>query len=144
MQQMDFDTWIEMPGRLTDQIIKLEDKAEKLRTVAADSAYRLNPAPQKATPTGSGMEKMITMAMDIDARVKTLREEREEYIAEITELLMGLENQNHMDVLIMRYISLCSFEKIATKIRYSKSHVFKLHRDGMTEARKLYNEKHNS
>lgn len=71
--------------------------------------------------------KWIVKKSEVDNKIVTLQKELERLKVEILEVIENLENEDHKNVLIMRYLDIQTWEKIAEKLYCSTSTVKRWH-----------------
>lgn len=71
--------------------------------------------------------KWIVKKSEVDIKIATLQKELERLKVEILEVIENLENEDHKNVLIMRYLDIQTWEKIAEKLYCSTSTVKRWH-----------------
>lgn len=71
--------------------------------------------------------KWIVKKSEVDIKIATLQKELERLKVEILEVIENLENEDHKNVLIMRYLDTQTWEKIAEKLYCSTSTVKRWH-----------------
>ena len=69
--------------------------------------------------------------MDLEAEMKEVEKQLDEKRAEVITVIEALSDENQKSVLMLRYISLLSFNQITEKMFYSLSTIKRWHKEGI-------------
>ena len=141
---MGFKEYIEKPDVLARQIISLQDKLEMLREHAKYARSTPSLTRGGSSDNTSIIEKYAILTESIEKKIPSLMEEKNTVSAELILLFSELENGLQMKIMVMRYVDLMKFDEIAERLKYSKQHVFRLHKEGFEKAEKNFLEKESS
>lgn len=138
-------TYLEQHSMLTAKIQRMQDAIEAARSAAAYPGIKLTGMPRSATPRNSTEDKLIKL-LTIEERLREIMLKDVETIYDIENTLNMMENQKAAQVLHLRYIKDMPFDAyygdcITNEMSYSKSHVHRLHRDGLDELQKILDKK---
>lgn len=83
---------------------------------------------------GDAIAKIVDMEKEADNMIDNMLNVKKKIIGQIE----SIENTNYYDVLFCRYIAKMTFDKIATKLNYSKMQVLRIHGDALNEFEKRF------
>lgn len=75
--------------------------------------------------------KWLTKLWELESDMKEVEKQLDEKRAEVMTVIEALINENQKSVLMLRYISLLSFNQIAEKMFYSISSIKRWHKEGV-------------
>lgn len=75
--------------------------------------------------------KWLIKLMDLEAEMKEVEKQLDEKRAEVITVIEALSDENQKSVLMLRYISLLSFNQITEKMFYSLSTIKRWHKEGI-------------
>ena len=105
---------------------------QSLRDMATKATSTLSDAPRSSSPNAHRMEdiivKMIDLENEINADIDALVDLKRNIMLAIEEV----KNVDYRTLLEQRYLCFKSWAEIAENLRYSKDHVFTLHRKALS------------
>lgn len=117
---------------LRRKIAALEERLIQLRgvTIGAQTFDLSGVRTSAAEPLP---EKLTRLIVDAERELRALRAEFASTAAELTgEIFQRVTDTKAAQVLMLRYVACRTFTEIASSVNYSASHVFKLHREGVS------------
>ena len=117
---------------VVDISAQIENTKSKLQQID-DSLKRLT-RELDGLPKGKSEDRLgnlISLKIDVQAELTTLIKKLEVAKVELFNQLMSVEMAaGAREVMIRRYVRLQQFKVIAQEMKYSESHIFRLHRQG--------------
>ncbi len=114
--------------RLTNKIIRLEREKEQLLEIASSpktNTFERNYNASRATE--ASFVKYVEKADEVNRLIQSESARLNELKDSIISAVMELESSDERYLLISRYIEFASWEKIAERLNFSLSWVYKLH-----------------
>lgn len=128
--------WLESYRELHAEVRRLRAKHQALMDQAASITARLSP-----TPGGGGgdHEQLLAALADTDAETSAALRRAEQRAREIERFIRALPTDTSRIILRARYLSQQDWQTVRrtlarSGLRYSKDHLYKLHRKALEEA----------
>ena len=122
------------------QVGKLQHKLNMMKLRAEEYKALANSIPSQdftrervdcARNLDAPFVKWIIKLMDLEADMKEVQKQLDEKIAEVITVIEALSDENQKSVLMLRYISLLSFNQITNKMYFSLSTIKRWHKEGI-------------
>ncbi len=128
--------WLSRARELERRIELRSEQAERLRQSLMPGAARGDGAPgSKPADWTDRANAAMEIEQEIAGEIRRLRRVR----AEIVRAIERVEDENQRTVLELRYIAGLRFEKIAARMSYDRTWVWKLHKRGVMAVAKSVN-----
>lgn len=128
------------PEELGQEIARKRTRAEALRRFAT----RLTAAPREvtvtSTPDPSRSQDLLAEAMDEEAQIPLLEEERGRALAEAGLLISRLPDPRLIRLLELRYLEGTGWDSIARTLGYAAGSVFRFHRHALARLAEILRE----
>ena len=139
---MEFEAWLKRPEELDRKLYNLEEKIAILRSRAEKSTSVLSPAPGGSSCNDSRLEELVIKIADLEKEEARMEHEMAGVSAELSTFLSRLSSPVQMKILMMHYVELMSFDDIARKFSLPVRSMYRYHKEGLAEARALYDAEH--
>ena len=118
--------------QLRQKITALEERLSQLRDVSIKT-QTFDAAGVRTAAAESMPEKLTRLIVDGETELEKLRAEFALTADELaSEIFSRVTDTKCAQVLMLRYVACRPFAEIADEVNYTLSHVFKLHRDGVS------------
>jgi DNA-directed RNA polymerase specialized sigma subunit len=107
------------------QVQSLNDALTHVTPVISDM-------PRSASPDVHRFDGLIAAKVDLENEIKTDSAK----LAEITRTINTLPNMLHSAIITSRYVSDMGWREIADELHISRSHIYELHREALSEVEK--------
>ena len=135
---MEFKDFMELPGRLDDQIYRKEEIITMLRARAEKCTAVLSAVPGGNAYDDSRTEELVARIDETDEEIRKLEKEKKAAGDAVCLLLAELESPMQIRILKKRYVDLKEFKEITVDVDRSERFVYQQHRKAMKEAEIVY------
>lgn len=112
-------------GRLEEKIILLD---ERIKSVKSPNYSGM---PRGGTPVT--VEELLSDKIDLEKRIKRLKEKGKRFKDQILEEIDSLEDPRYCEVLEAFFIDCKTIREIAEDMGYTEVHIYNLYRDAVSE-----------
>lgn len=127
------EEYLKQVGKLQHKLNMMKLRAEEYKALASSipsqdfTRERVDCARNLDAP----FVKWIIKLMDLEADMKEVQKQLDEKRTEVITVIEALNDENQKSVLMLRYISLLSFNQITEKMYYSLSTIKRWHKEGI-------------
>ncbi len=119
---------LNIPCRLNKAIEQEKSRILEMESVLTCITSTLSSMPKSKTHNIHHLEDRIIAVEDKKQKLKPIQKDISQIILEITEVILKIEGETYRNLLLKRYISFMTWEKIANDMGYSKQYIYQLHR----------------
>lgn len=112
-------------GRLEEKLTLLD---ERIKSVKSPNYSGM---PRGGTPVS--LEELLSDKVDLEKRIKRLKDKGKKLKDQITEEIDSLEDPRYCEVLEAYFIECKTIDKIAEDMGYTEVHIYNLYREAVTE-----------
>lgn len=127
------EEYLNQVGRLQHKLKMMKLRAEEYEELA-NSIPTQNYSRERVSGTRNleaPFVKWLNKLWDLEIDMKEVEQKLEEKRAEIITVIEALSDENQKSVLMLRYISLLSFNQITNKMYFSLSTIKRWHKEGI-------------
>lgn len=128
---MDVKHYLKQVRMLDMKINQRIEERKYLSERAVSTGVFMDPNKVQRTSRSSGMEDLIVKYLEIEKEIDDTIDEYVNLKHKIIGEIQQLDNVQHVDCLVQRYIEGRSFEAIASDMGYSVRRVFQIHGDAL-------------
>lgn len=114
-----------------DHLASIESMVNKVTTTMSDM-------PNSPVPDNAKREKLLVKMIDLRWEINEEIDKLIDTKREINKFIGKLDNRGHRLLLELRYVNICTWEKIAEIMDISLSTVYRMHGSALVEAEKYY------
>ena len=135
---MTFEEFINRKLDLDEQAYKIDAKIQLLRAQAEKSTSAVSLAPGGNAYDDSRLEELVLKIADLEREEESIENEMAGVSVELSIFLSRLSSPEQINILMMRYVDLMSFETIAQRVPYTSRSMYRYHKKGLAEAKAIY------
>ena len=115
-----------------DRMVKAKlEQVMSLRELSTNATATLSDLPKNATRNVHRMEDIICKMLDLEAEINADIDALVDLKRDIMTAIKGVANEDYRTLLELRYLCFKSWIEIAEDLRFSKDHIFTLHRKAL-------------
>lgn len=119
-----------------DRMVKAKlEQVMALRELSANAAATLSDMPKPTAPNIHRMEDIICKMLDLESEINSDINALLDLKRDIMAAVRSVENEDCRTLLELRYLCFKSWIEIAEDLRFSKDHIFSLHRKALAAVR---------
>ena len=135
---MTFEEFINRKLDLDDRAYRIGEKLHMLRAQAEKSTSTVSLAPGGNAYDDSRLEDLVLKIADLEREEESIENEMAGVSVELSIFLSRLSSPEQINILMMRYVDLMSFDAIAQRVPYTSRSMYRYHKKGLAEAKAIY------
>ena len=125
---MTAEDFLKRPFQMRQALTKERSRIQQMEAVLTSISATLSDMPRPETRNVHSMEDRIAEVEDRKLELSKAQKEFEDIVLQTSDAIMTVEDETCRDLLLKRYVSFMTWDKIAAAMGYAKQYVYQLHR----------------